>query len=82
MVVHGFHKDSFFLVHKIHQRETFSLTEGLKQEQFSHFSNNRFFKQTNCQKTLSVKKNLTVNTNLGQTSRVNLDKCGIGTTFL
>ena len=67
---------------KIHKsillRETFSLTEGFIQERFSHFSNNQFFKQTNCQKTLSVRKNLTVNTNLGQTSRLNLDKCGIG----
>ena len=57
----------------------FSLTEGFIRERFSHFSNNRFFKQTNCQKTLSVRKNLAVNTNLGQTSRLNLDKCGIGT---
>ena len=59
-------------------RETFSLSGGFIQERFSHFSSNRFFKQTNCQKTLSVRKNLTVNTNLGQTSRVNLDKFGIG----
>ena len=59
--------------------ETFSLTEGFIRERFTHFnSNNRFFKQTNCQQTLSVKKNLTVNTNLGQASRPNLDKFGIG----
>ena len=59
-------------------RETFSLTEGFIRERFSHFSNNLFVKQTNCQKTLSVRTNLTVNTNLGQTSRLNLDKFGIG----
>ena len=39
-------------------RETFSLSEGFIQERFSNFSSNRLFKQTNCQKTLSVKKNL------------------------
>ena len=43
-------------------RETFSFTEGFIRERFKHFSNNRFFKQTNCQQTLSVRKNLTVNT--------------------
>ena len=76
-----------FLVHKINQREdsqidfttgNVSLSGRFIQERFSHFSNNRFFKQTNCQKTLSVRKNLTVNTNLGQTSCVNWDKFGIG----
>ena len=46
--------------------ETFLLSGGFIQERFSHFSNNRFFKQTNYQKTLSLRKNPTVNTNLGQ----------------
>ena len=59
-------------------QDMFSLSEGFIRERFSHFSNNRFFKQTNYQKTLSVSKNLTVNTNLGQTSLVNLGKFGIG----
>ena len=58
--------------------ETISLSGGVIQERFSHFSNNQFFRQTNCQKTLSVRKNLTLNTNVGQTSHVNLNKFGIG----
>ena len=57
-------------------RETFSLTEGFIRERFSHFSNSRFLKQAT--KTLSVRKYLTENTNLGQTSRLNLDKFGTG----
>ena len=32
-------------------RETFSLTEGFIRERFSHFSNSRLLKQTNCNKT-------------------------------
>ena len=46
------------------------------QERFSNFDNDRSFKQRNCRKTLSVRKNFI--STLSQTSRLNLDKFGIG----
>ena len=51
---------------------------GGTQERFSNASNNRFFKQGHCQKTLSVRKNFGGNINLGLTSYLNFDKLGIG----
>ena len=50
---------------------------GITQEWFLNFGNNRFFKQRNYREILSVRKNVIGNINVGQTSRLNLDKFGI-----
>ena len=52
---------------------------GFTQERFSNFSNNRFFQAEKLlEKTLSVRKNIIGNITLSKTSRLNLDKFGIG----
>ena len=52
---------------------------GFTQECFSNFSNNRFFQAEKLlEKTLSSRKNIIGNITLSKTSRLNLDKFGIG----
>ena len=52
---------------------------GFTQERFSNFSNNRFFQAEKLlEKTLSARKNIIGNITLSKTSRLNLDKFGIG----
>ena len=61
-------------------RETFfARWEGVTQERFSNFSNNRFFSRREItRKTLSARKNIIGNITLSQTSRLSLDKFGAG----
>ena len=52
---------------------------GFTQERFSNFGNNRFFQAEKLlEKTLSAGKNIIGNITLSQTSRLSLDKFGVG----
>ena len=52
---------------------------GFIQERFSNFSNNRFFQAEKLLEiTLSARKNIIGNITLSKTSRLNLDKFGVG----
>ena len=52
---------------------------GFTQERFSNFSNNLFFQAEKLlEKTLSARKNIIGNITISKTSRLNLDKSGVG----
>ena len=61
--------------------ETFA-TGVLYDNDFHNLATVDFSSRQIAKKTLSVRKNQTANTNLGQTTRVNMDKFGIGNDVL